>query len=267
MNGSVLEGTTRDGGQVFLDGVDITADITVVNGLTRNDIIFDPPGDDPAFELHLSCSDSFTGGWGQSGGPVEGVDVNWQIAFFTVDRYNNNAFIKTCGNVVNPFDVPNTGIATGEDSSGTQTVSDEAIVTITEGIVLDSVQTNGKRLTLRLSNNRENEEITAVEAIWPTSNGDLKKIWLNYGGGNNDDIWAGSVSSADPAFVELSATVGPATWDGGTLLMGEVIGRFDFQNKVADGPYKIRISFLGGTYADVIVGARRRLGLLRRLDG
>ena len=111
---------------MFLDGVDITADVTILTSLTRNDIIFDPPGDDPAFEMHLSCSDPFTGGWGQSGGPVEGVDVNWQIAFFSIARYNNNGFIKACGNVVNQFDVPNTATATGDDSFGTETVSDDA---------------------------------------------------------------------------------------------------------------------------------------------
>jgi len=61
------------------------------------DLIFDPPGDDPAFEMHLSCSDPFTGGWGQSAGPVEGVDVNWQIAFFSIARYNNQGFFKNCG--------------------------------------------------------------------------------------------------------------------------------------------------------------------------
>ncbi len=110
VNGSILEGSTSTG-EVFLDGVDVSATWTIITSLTRNDIVFDPPGADPAFEMHLSCSDPFTGGWGDTAGPVEGVDVNWQIAFFSIARYNNNGYIKNCGNVVNDFDVPNTAFA------------------------------------------------------------------------------------------------------------------------------------------------------------
>ncbi|WP_297798673.1 hypothetical protein [uncultured Eudoraea sp.] len=136
LNGYILEGST-DNGPVKLTypngtQVDITNDVTIVTSLTRNDIIFDPPGDDPAFELHLSCSDPFTDGWGQSGGPVQGVDNNWQIAFFTIARYNPQGFLKSCGNVVNNFDVPNTATAMGDDSFGTQTVSDDATVQSTD---------------------------------------------------------------------------------------------------------------------------------------
>ena len=97
---------------VYLDGNLIT-DVTIIRSLTRNDIIFDPdgPGGFPPIELHLSCSDPFTGGWGQSGGPIEGVHFpDWQVAYFSIARFNNNGYIKSCGNVVNDFDVPNTGL-------------------------------------------------------------------------------------------------------------------------------------------------------------
>ena len=191
VNGSILEGST-DGGPVFLDGVDITADVTILSSLTRNDLIFDPPGDDPAFEMHLSCSDPFTGGWGQSAGPVEGVDTNWQIAYFSIARYNSQGFFKNCGNVVNQFDVPNTATATGTDSFGTETVSDDATVTVTAGIKLDRLQTNGKRLTVRLTNfTGDDKEIVDVSVVWPDSNGNLTKVWLTYDR-VNDIIWEGT---------------------------------------------------------------------------
>ncbi len=244
VNGSILEGSTATG-EVYLDGVDVSDNATFVSSVTRNDIFIDPDGDgpDPAFEMHLSCSDPFTGGWGQSAGPVEGVDVNWQIAFFSIARYNNNGFIKNCGNVVNPFDVPNTATATGEDSFGTETVSDDATVTITPGITIDKLQTNGKRLTVRLTNfTGEDKVIEDISIEWPDSNGNLTKIRL-------DDVttWTGAEAPPDAL---LDAT--DSGWSGGTLMTGEAILRFDFKNKVdKDGPYVIRVNFTDGTFLDI----------------
>ncbi|WP_372652842.1 Ig-like domain-containing protein, partial [Draconibacterium sp.] len=247
VNGSVLEGST-DGGPVLLDGVDITDDVSIITSLTRNDIIFDPPGDDPAFELHLSCSDPFTDGWGQSGGPVEGVDVNWQIAFFTIARYSPQGYLKSCGNVVNDFDIPNTAYATGEDSYVTETVSDDATVTIGPGITLDRLQTNGKRLTARLNNlTGDNKIIDEIELKWPAANGDLIKVWLTYGK-TSDVVWQGTDAPSDALL--SSDSLG---WIGGTLMTGEAILRFDFQNKVADAGYTIRVHFTDGTWLDINV--------------
>ena len=245
VNGSVLEGST-DGGPVFLDGVDVTEDVSIVTGLTRNDIVFDPPGQDPAFELHLSCSDPFTGGWGQSGGPIEGVDDNWQIAFFTIARYSPQGFLKNCGNVVNPFEVPNTATASGEDSSGTETVSDDATVTITAGINLDRLQTKGKRLTVRLTNfTGEDKVIDDISIVWPNSNGSLTKVWLTQDGISRV-IWSGSDAPTDAV---LDSSV--SGWNGGTLLTGEGILRFDFKSKVVKTGYTIRANFADGTFLDI----------------
>ena len=141
VNGYVLEGSTdrdHNGGFVTLIAPD-GSDTQVPFSGGRNDIVFDPPADtpvpgvdDPAFLMHLSCSDPFTGGWGETDGPAEGVDVNWQIASFTINRYNPaRGFFKTCGGAPNPFVAPNTASATGVDSSGEQTVSDDASVEIT----------------------------------------------------------------------------------------------------------------------------------------
>ena len=249
VNGDILEGST-DNGPVLLNGVDITSDISIINSLTRNDIIFDPPGPDPAFELHLSCSDPFTGGWGQSGGPVEGVDNNWQIAFFTIGRYSPKGFLKSCGNVVNPYNVPNIAYASGEDSFGDVTVSDDAFVTIGPGITLDRLQTNSKRLTARLTNlTGDNKVIDEISAIWPNSNGNLTKVWLT-NGNTSEVIWQGNDATGD---AQLNSSV--SGWNGGTLLTGEGILRFDFNKKVVNSGYVIRVHFTDGTFLDINVPA------------
>jgi hypothetical protein len=219
-----------------------------LTSLTRNDIIFDPdgPGGEPAIELHLSCSDPFTGGWGQSGGPVEGVNsADYQVAFFSIGRYNNNGFLKSCGNVTNPFDVANTGTASGEDSFGTETASDSATVTIEPGITIDRLQTNGKRLTVRLTNfTGEDKAIADVSAIWPDSNGNLTRIRLD-----EPTVWEGSEASLNPLPVILDN--GSAGWSGGTLSTGEGILRFDFTRKSAGDGYTIRVNFTDGTFLDI----------------
>ncbi|MGI9263983.1 MAG: hypothetical protein ACR2QU_03575, partial [Gammaproteobacteria bacterium] len=262
VNGSVLYGSTDtvNGDGVFLispDGTtvqDITADVEIRTSLTRNDLIvdLDGAGPDPAFEMHLSCSDPFTGGWGQSAGPVEGVDVNWQIAFFSIARYNSgNGFIKNCGNVLIPFDVPNTGTASGEDSNGTETVSDDATLTIVPGVTLDRLQTNGKRVTARLINfTGEEKEILDVQILWPGNPGpgNLTKVRLN-----NPVVWSdrSGLSSEDPDLLILDAN--DSGWLGGTLLATQEpqILRFDFQKKTAGFAYRVRINFEGGTFLDL----------------
>ena len=229
-NGSILEGSAL--GPVYLDGVAL--DLSGQT-LTKNDFLFDPPGSDPAFLLHLSCSDPFTGGWGQSAGPVEGVDVNWQIDYFSIARYNGSGeFFRNCGNVLGPFDVSNTATAAGVDSFGppvedADVVSDTDMVTIKEGIALDRLQTNGKRLTVRLTNYTGDDKIIdEVYAVWPNGNGNLTKVWLTFDR-TNDVVWDGT---DDPTEALLNA--GDPDWIGGTLLTGEAILRFDFKNKVAD---------------------------------
>jgi hypothetical protein len=257
VNGSVLYGSTdlANGDGVFLDGVDITDQVTILTSLTRNDLIIDPDGPggpDPAFEMHLSCSDPFTGGWGQSAGPVEGVDVNWQVAFFSIARYNSGSgFIKNCGNVLIPFEVPNIGTATGTDSFETQTVSDDATVTIAPGVTLDRLQTNGRRVTARLINfSGEDKVFSDVQILWPDTPGpgSLTKVRLD-----NPVIWESrsGVPSADPDYVILDAA--DPDWNGGTLLatQEEQILRFDFENKAAGYLYRVRVNFTDGTFLDL----------------
>ena len=179
--------------------------------------------------------------------------MNWQIAFFSIARYNSGSgFIKNCGNVLIPFDVPNTGTASGEDSYGTQTVSDDATVWIAPGVTLDRLQTNGKRVTARLLNfTGEDKEIVDVQILWTNDGpGNLTQVRLD-----NPVIWSNrsGVASEDPDFVILDAT--DPDWLGGTLLgiPDEQILRFDFQKKTAGYVYRVRVNFTDGTFLDLFL--------------
>ena len=123
--------------------------------------------------------------------------------------------------MVNNFDVPNIGFASGEDSSGEQQVSDDDTVTVGPGITIDRLQTKGKRLTVRLTNfTGENKEIDEITAIWPNDNGDLTKVWLTFDGTSNV-VWQGTDNAPDALL-----NSGVAGWNGGTLFTGEGILRF-----------------------------------------
>ncbi|NNL46840.1 MAG: DUF11 domain-containing protein, partial [Acidimicrobiia bacterium] len=134
-NGSSLEGHST--GEVFY--TDEFGETTQVdNGLTKNDYPFDIGG----FTLHLSCSELFTGGWADNGGPNEFANPDWQVAFFSINRYNSGGLFKTCGGVVLPIEIPNTATATGtDDYPDDDTVSDGATVVIGEGdLIAPTVQ-------------------------------------------------------------------------------------------------------------------------------
>ena len=213
-------------------------------GLTKNDYFFEEGG----FSLHLSCSDPFTDGWGQSAGPDEFLNPDWQIDYFSIARYKQGGvFFRNCGNVVDAFEVPNTATVEWEDSlsSDWSETSDEVRVTIKEGIVLDRVQTNGKRVTARLTNyTGESRIVEEVIIEWPNEpkqNGNLQQIRLE-----DTVVWKGSL--AGPSQTINGTTPG---WNGGTLLPGEAILRFDFKNKVEDTGYTIRVLFVDGTFLDI----------------
>ena len=179
-------------------------DLHAGDPLTKNDYLFDPPGADPPFLLHLSCSDPFTGGWGQSDGPVEGFDVNWQIDYFSIARYKQGGqFFRNCGNVVDTFEVDNTATATGVDffvddcpDGECDVVSDDATVTIKEGILLDKFQKKAKHGSVDLTNFTGDPKLVEyVNVTWPDSNGNLRQINLD-----GVVIWLGD-SPGEPARV------------------------------------------------------------------
>ena len=46
--------------------------------------------------VHLSCSDKFSGGWGEKDGPKPEIDSAWQIASFSISKIKDGKVDKTC---------------------------------------------------------------------------------------------------------------------------------------------------------------------------
>ena len=106
-------------------------------------------------EVHLSCSDKFSGGWGEKDGPVQGVDTAWQIESYFIQKGS-----KTCGTPTPPpppADPPAIDIekfVNGQDADdptgpeiplgGTATFSYE--VTNTGGIPLRNIEVTDSEL-------------------------------------------------------------------------------------------------------------------------
>jgi hypothetical protein len=252
--------------------VDITDQVTLIGGLTRNDILFDPPAnlpiegvDDPAFLMHLSCSDRFIGGWGESDGPMEGVDVNWQIASYSITRYNNNGFIKACGDTPVPFNVPNTATASGTDSfePNPETVSDDAVVEIVDPSLVfpenDAVDSKNRDVYFKfVSLNPEDMVITQIEIIWPEDdNGALTRIQLG-----KNTIWTGSEAGPTAIIYEADFTgsVGDRTLEA---LQKEKL-RFTFENKPVADPdftkYTFVVTFADGTDVSITTAVGTNVG-------
>ena len=172
--------------------------------------------------------------------PVEGVDDNWRIGYFSIARFNNNGYIKSCGNIVAPFEVPNMGYVSGSDSYGDQTVpsNEDVVVTVEPGITLDKLAVRNKRVTARLTNlTGEAKTIEEILVIWPEDAGNLIKVRL-------DDIaaWTGS---AEPPTTTLDVSD-----DGWVLQEGEAILRLDFESGAKD-VFEIRLIFSDSTFLEI----------------
>ncbi|MDH3375857.1 MAG: DUF11 domain-containing protein [Gammaproteobacteria bacterium] len=169
VNGYILEGSSDTDGAatLILTAPDGTSQMFPYDG-TKNEVNFDPSlSTDPnipagvMFTMHLSCSDAFIGGWGQSGGPTEGVDTEWQISSYSILRYNQNGFFKGCGDVVEPADVPNTAFADGTDSNSppvSELVSDTATVQVIRQLKIEirnDPVIKGKKMDVLLNNTGE----------------------------------------------------------------------------------------------------------------
>ncbi len=273
-NGSILEGNAL--GPVYLDGDEITA--LGAAGLTKNDYLFDPdgPGGEDAFLLHLSCSDPFTGGWGQSGGPDEFLNPDWQIDYFSIARYKQGGqFFRNCGNVVGLFDVDNSATAAGVDwtpddcpDGECDVVSDDAMLTVKEGIRLDHYQRKAKHASVDLTNFTGDPKIVRfLEVMWPTVNGSLRQITLD-----GVVIWQGDAAGAAGPPGTRTVTIGdlydgdpvPADYDP-TPWVADVTARtlepfvterlaFHFTEKSSgEAEYEIRLNFNEGTFLDIFI--------------
>ncbi len=121
-NGYVLYGST-DSGDVTLigpDGVEVPEDDPdtpwSVEGRNQ-DIFFNAPDGD-SFQIHLSCSQVFIDGYGDTG-PTEADNPQWKIDAYQVWRFNTNGFFKDCGQTFAPFYVTNTAYASANPPAGT----------------------------------------------------------------------------------------------------------------------------------------------------
>ena len=134
VNGYVLEGAAE--GTVTLYD-DTGAVVATYTGGAKSDFFFDPPLvdgiDNAGFNLHLSCSDSFEDGFGATGGPTQGVDDQWEMAFASINRYKQGDFFRSCGTTASAFGVDNTATVTWTDSAGEHEDTDDATVTIPPG--------------------------------------------------------------------------------------------------------------------------------------
>ncbi|MBT8203595.1 MAG: hypothetical protein KJO87_09850, partial [Acidimicrobiia bacterium] len=218
-------------------------------GETRNDYFFDQGG----FLIHLSCSDPFTNGWGQTAGPAEGVDTSWRIASFSIVRFKNGVFFRSCGDVVVPINVDNTASAVGSDSSGEQTVQSTDTVTIvsagnapaTTDVEVGDVNISGKNVDIDLTSIGTDRAITRIEMEWPNGNKKLMNARLS-----GSVIFSGSRSP--------SSTTIDSGWQGTTAdrtLQADTTEtlRLEFERKAKSSGYTVRVYFDDGTFVEVVI--------------
>jgi len=121
-NGYLLYGSTEAGTATLIgpDGAEVVDGWSVVG--VNQDVFFNAPGGD-SFNLHLSCSEVFIDGYGQSG-PTLADNPDWQVAAYQVDRFNTQGNFKDCGQFFAPFNVVNVAEASADtptlDATDTQ---------------------------------------------------------------------------------------------------------------------------------------------------
>lgn len=86
-------------------------------GAEKNEVFLSNAGgtsiDNPTgMTVHVSCSDPFTGGWGQKDGPVQGVDTEWHIQAFFIREVKDGQIKKSCGSPI-----PDTQVVMDQDPS------------------------------------------------------------------------------------------------------------------------------------------------------
>jgi len=254
VNGYTLEGSSDPvTATLVLIAPDGTKTVLEEYPGTKNAFTFDPPGDDSAFTMHISCSDPFTDGWGLGGGtngPEKDIDVNWQIASYSILRYNQNGFFKGCGDVVIPWDVPNTAFTDGTDSNsdlGTDELETAtAMVQIIRQLKIEirnEPVVKGKKVDVLLVNTGEDVlTITQVDLKWPSENGNL--VSMDFGAQNT--IWEGSEVAPDATITDFIVNSGLTIDPGVGLKLG-----FFFQNKSQSGTYMITVTLEGGLTTEV----------------
>ncbi len=105
-----------------LDGTTTTVCGTSRAGNSGNNALVPEAGGPNAqiptgIEIHVSCSDIFVNGWTDSNrftppnGPLQGIDTEWRVVRYTMDKYKSSVFEKRCGELFTPItsNPPTTG--------------------------------------------------------------------------------------------------------------------------------------------------------------
>ncbi|NNC75472.1 MAG: hypothetical protein HKN93_08185, partial [Acidimicrobiia bacterium] len=78
---------------------------SVLSGTSESNVGFLPsaggstvPG--TGMDVHVSCSDDYPNGWGDKDGPVEGVDTEWRVQSYLIEKYKDGAVDKSCGDTL-----------------------------------------------------------------------------------------------------------------------------------------------------------------------
>ena len=86
---------------IFVDPA--TGDTVRVDGAADNNTAFLPnaggtsQANPTGMEVHVSCSDKFSGGWGEKDGPVQGVDTAFMVQGFYIREVKDGQIKKSCG--------------------------------------------------------------------------------------------------------------------------------------------------------------------------
>jgi len=265
INGYILQGSSDTNGEATLELTDPVGNTTILPYTgTRNDFFFDPPAvlidgvlvDNPGFIMHLSCSDSYFGGYSDgAGGPVSPADDIWQIASYSILRYNQSqGFFKGCGDVVVAMDVPNTAYADGTDSNSppeSEEVSSTATVQVIRQLKIEirnEPVIKGKKMDVLLVNTGEDIlTITKVELTWNAINGGLINgdlVSVDFGA--NNTIWTGADDAPDATITDFLAGSDLTIDPGEGLKLG-----FFFQSKTKGGEYMVTVTLEGGLTTEV----------------
>jgi len=75
---------------------------SVLSGTSESNVAYLPsaggstvPG--TGMNVHVSCSDDYADGWGGKDGPVEGVDTEWRVQSYLIEKYKDGEVDKSCG--------------------------------------------------------------------------------------------------------------------------------------------------------------------------
>ncbi len=212
-NGYILSGSTGDGMATLVDpeGNEVPDTEWSVEG--RNQDIFfyvpdDSAGEDGGFQLHLSCSEIFIDGYGDSG-PTPEDELSWRILAYEVLRFNSQqGLFKDCGQIFAPFEVPNEAEAEATPAGGTLnpnpiTASDTLTVINIAPIEITRERIRRGDVEIQYFNTSyEAIEIDIIRVEWDDTNVELE--WASYQDGVDLGIPGCGVTAENTCLLQAS---------------------------------------------------------------